>query len=147
DGLAMPRGAIACGHSGTTMLLLAGLLAGQRVGTRLGGDASLTARPMRRVIEPLRARGAHIAGGAGKKEGELYPPIHIAPLVEGEHLIALEYTSPVASAQVKSCLLLSGLYGRGLTAVAEPVVSRDHTERMMDALGVPIQVVGPMVVL
>lgn len=147
DGLRMARGAIDCGNSGTTMRLLAGLLAGQRFGSRLVGDESLTGRPMRRVIEPLRARGAHIAGRAGKKEGELYPPIHIAPLVEGEHLIALEYTSPVASAQVKSCLLLSGLYARGLTAVAEPVVSRDHTERMMDALGVPIETAGPMVVL
>lgn len=146
-GLSMPRSAIDCGNSGTTMRLLAGLLAGQRFGSRLVGDASLTARPMRRVIEPLRARGAHIAGSSGKKEGELYPPIHIAPLLEGEQLIALEHVSPVASAQVKSSLLLSGLYARGLTAVAEPVVSRDHTERMMDALGVPIRSAGPMVVL
>ncbi len=147
DGLRMARTSIDCGNSGTTMRLLAGLLAGQRFGSRLVGDESLTGRPMRRVIEPLRARGAHIAGTAGKKEGELYPPLSIAPLIEGEHLIALEYTSPVASAQVKSCLLLSGLYARGLTAVAEPVVSRDHTERMMDALGVPIHTAGPMVVL
>lgn len=147
DGLSMSRTPIDCGNSGTTMRLLSGLLAGQRFGSRLIGDESLTGRPMRRVIDPLRARGAHIAGTSGKKEGELYPPINIAPLIEGEHLIALEYTSPVASAQVKSCLLLSGLYARGLTAVAEPVVSRDHTERMMDALGVPIQSAGPMVVL
>jgi 3-phosphoshikimate 1-carboxyvinyltransferase len=147
DGLSMPKAAIDCGNSGTTMRLLAGLLAGQRFGARLVGDASLTGRPMRRVIEPLRARGAHIAGSAGKKEGELYPPISIAPLIEDERLIALEYSSPVASAQVKSCLLLSGLYARGLTAVAEPVVSRDHTERMMQALGVPLQALGPMVLL
>ncbi len=147
DGLSMAKRPIDCGNSGTTMRLLAGLLAGQRFGSRLVGDESLTGRPMRRVIEPLRARGANIAGTSGKKEGELYPPINIAPLIEGEHLIALEYASPVASAQVKSCLLLSGLYARGLTAVAEPVVSRDHTERMMDALGVPIDSAGPMVVL
>jgi 3-phosphoshikimate 1-carboxyvinyltransferase len=147
DGLSMPKGAIDCGNSGTTMRLLAGLLAGQRFGTRLIGDESLTRRPMRRVIEPLRARGAHIAGTSGPKEGELYPPISIAPLVEGEALIALEYQTPVASAQVKSCLLLSGLYARGLTAIAEPIVSRDHTERMMDALGIPVRVEGPIVLL
>jgi 3-phosphoshikimate 1-carboxyvinyltransferase len=146
-GLRMSARPLDCGNSGTTMRLLAGLLAGQRFGSRLIGDASLTGRPMRRVIEPLRARGAHIAGGAGKKEHELYPPINIAPLIDGEHLIALEYESEVASAQVKSCLLLSGLYARGATAIAEPVVSRDHTERMMSALGVPIRCVGPMVLL
>jgi 3-phosphoshikimate 1-carboxyvinyltransferase len=147
DGLRMAPRPLDCGNSGTTMRLLAGLLAGQRFGSRLIGDESLTRRPMRRVIDPLRARGAHIGGTSGAKEGELYPPINIAPLVEGESLIALEYDSPVASAQVKSCLLLSGLYARGLTAVTEPVVSRDHTERMMNALGVPIRVMGPMVVL
>ncbi len=147
QGLRMASRPLDCGNSGTTMRLLSGLLAGQRFGSRLVGDESLTRRPMRRVIDPLRARGAHIGGTAGAKEGELYPPLNIAPLVEGEDLIALEYDSPVASAQVKSCLLLSGLYARGLTAVSEPVVSRDHTERMMNALGVPIRVLGPMVVL
>lgn len=146
-GLKMSARPLDCGNSGTTMRLLAGLLSGQSFGSRMIGDASLTGRPMRRVIEPLRARGAHIAGSAGKKEGELYPPINIAPLVDGEHLIALEYESEVASAQVKSCLLLSGLYARGATAISEPVVSRDHTERMMSALGVPIRAIGPMVVL
>ncbi|MBX3269998.1 MAG: 3-phosphoshikimate 1-carboxyvinyltransferase [Sandaracinaceae bacterium] len=146
-GLSMPRGDLDCGNSGTTMRLCAGLLAGQRFGVRLVGDESLTRRPMRRVVEPLRARGAHIAGRSGPKEGEVYPPLAIAPLVEGEELVALEYRSPIASAQVKSCLLLSGLYARGATAIEEPVVSRDHTERMLGALGVPIQAVGPLVVL
>lgn len=129
------------------MRLLAGLLAGQRFGTTLVGDESLTRRPMRRVIEPLRARGAHIGGSSGAKEGELYPPVRIAPQLPEEGLIALEYASPVASAQVKSCLLLSGLYARGLTAISEPVVSRDHTERMMHALELPIRVEGPVAVL
>lgn len=146
-GLSMPQRALDCGNSGTTMRLLAGLLAGQRFGSTLVGDESLTRRPMRRVIEPLRARGAHIAGASGSKEGELYPPIRIAPQLEDEGLIALEYASPVASAQVKSCLLLSGLYARGLTAISEPVVSRDHTERMMYALSIPIRVEGPVAVL
>lgn len=146
-GLSMPKRPLDCGNSGTTMRLLAGLLAGQRFGSTLVGDESLTRRPMRRVIEPLRARGAHIAGSNGATEGELYPPIRIAPQLEDEGLIALEYASPVASAQVKSCLLLSGLYARGLTAIAEPVVSRDHTERMMYALSIPIRVEGPVAVL
>ncbi len=146
-GLRMPTDVIDCGNSGTTMRLLAGLLSGQRFGTRMVGDASLTRRPMGRVIEPLRARGAHIAGTAGAKPGELYPPISIAPLVEGESLKGIEYDMPVASAQVKSALLLSGLYAAGPTVLQEPVLSRDHTERMMLALGVPLQTAGSSVAL
>ena len=146
-GLRMPTDVIDCGNSGTTMRLLAGLLSGQRFGSRMVGDESLTRRPMGRVIEPLRARGAHIAGTAGAKEGELYPPISIAPLVEGEHLKGPEYDMPVASAQVKSALLLSGLYAAGPTILQEPVLSRDHTERMMLALGVPLQTAGSSVAL
>lgn len=102
---------------------------------------------MGRVIEPLRARGAHIAGTAGPKPDELYPPISIAPLVEGEALKGIEYAMPVASAQVKSALLLSGLYAEGPTILEEPVLSRDHTERMMLALGVPLHTAGPSVAL
>jgi 3-phosphoshikimate 1-carboxyvinyltransferase len=147
DGLEMPKGAIDCGNSGTTMRLFAGLLSAQRFGTRLVGDASLSARPMRRIVEPLRARGAHIAGVSGKKPDEVYPPLSVAPLVEGETLKGIEYEMPVASAQVKSALLLSGLWASGPTALREPTLSRDHTERMMVALGVPLQTLGPMVVL
>ncbi len=146
-GLRMPGDVVDCGNSGTTMRLLAGLLSGQRFGTRMIGDASLTRRPMGRVIEPLRARGAHIAGTAGAKPDEVYPPISIAPLVEGEDLKGIEYAMPVASAQVKSALLLSGLYAAGPTVLEEPVLSRDHTERMMLALGVPLQTAGASVVL
>ena len=146
-GLRMPGDVVDCGNSGTTMRLLAGLLSGQRFGTRMVGDASLTRRPMGRIIEPLRARGAHIAGTAGAKPDELYPPISIAPLVEGEDLKGIEYAMPVASAQVKSALLLSGLYASGPTILEEPVLSRDHTERMMLALGVPVQTAGASVVL
>lgn len=146
-GLHMPSDVIDCGNSGTTMRLLAGLLSGQRFGTRLVGDASLTRRPMGRIIEPLRARGAHIAGTAGAKTEELYPPISIAPLVEGESLQGIEYAMPVASAQVKSALLLSGLYAAGPTILQEPVLSRDHTERMMLALGVPLQTAGASIVV
>jgi 3-phosphoshikimate 1-carboxyvinyltransferase len=143
----MPPDVIDCGNSGTTMRLLAGLLSGQRFGTRMVGDASLTRRPMGRIIEPLRARGAHIAGTAGVKPNELYPPISIAPLLEGEALKGIEYAMPIASAQVKSALLLSGLYAAGPTAIEEPVLSRDHTERMMLSLGVPLQTAGASVVL
>lgn len=146
-GLRMPSDVVDCGNSGTTMRLLAGLLSGQRFGTRMIGDESLSARPMGRVIKPLRARGAHIAGTAGAKPGELYAPISIAPLVEGEALKGIEYSMPIASAQVKGALLLSGLYASGPTAVEEPVLSRDHTERMMLALGIPLQTAGATVVL
>jgi 3-phosphoshikimate 1-carboxyvinyltransferase len=163
-GLRMASGALDCGNSGTTMRLLAGLLAGQRFGSRLTGDASLCRRPMGRIVGPLRARGSHIAGTSDastsataepsgsepdetEQPPEVYPPLSIAPLVEGEELVGLEYDMPTASAQVKSALLLSGLYAEGGTALKEPVVSRDHTERMMTALGVPLQVMGPMVAL
>jgi len=146
-GLRMPTDVVDCGNSGTTMRLLAGLLSGQRFGTRMIGDESLSGRPMGRVIKPLRARGAHIAGAAGAKADELYPPISIAPLVEGEALKGIEYAMPMASAQVKSALLLSGLYASGPTAIEEPMLSRDHTERMMLALGVPLQTAGASVVL
>jgi 3-phosphoshikimate 1-carboxyvinyltransferase len=132
-----------CGNSGTTMRLFAGLLSGQQFSTCLVGDRSLSRRPMRRVVEPLRARGANIAGS--EREGDVYAPLVIGKSKSG--LIGLEYDMPVASAQVKSALLLAGLYARGPTALKEPMLSRDHTERMLLDLGVPIQTFGPMVVL
>lgn len=149
DGLRLPAGALDCGNSGTTMRLLAGLLAGQRFGTRLVGDASLSRRPMARVVRPLRARGAHVAGTRpdDPESDELVPPLSFAPLVEGERLTGLEHTLPVASAQVKSALLLSGLYADGPTVLTEPLMSRDHTERLLLSLGVPLQTLGPVVVL
>ena len=154
-GLRMPRDVLDCGNSGTTMRLLAGLLSAQRFGSRLIGDESLQKRPMGRVVRPLRARGAYIAGltPEGKQatgddpEQKVLPPLSIAPLVEGEQLAGIEYDMPIASAQVKSCLLLSGLYAGGPTVLKEPYVSRDHTERMMLALGVPLQTMGTMVYL
>jgi 3-phosphoshikimate 1-carboxyvinyltransferase len=146
-GLRMPRGHLDCGNSGTTMRMLAGLLVAQSFGTRLVGDASLSRRPMRRIVEPLRARGGHVAGVSGAKEGEHYAPLSVAPLLPGERLASVEFDMPVASAQVKTALLLSGLYASGPTALREPVLSRDHTERMMRALGVPLETGGPMVCL
>lgn len=138
DGLRPPRDTIDCGNSGTSIRLLAGLLAGQRFASRLDGDASLRRRPMRRIGEPLAAMGAAIDGAAGPVAGEIYPPLE----VRGSALRGIEYRSPVASAQVKSAILLAGLYASGPTAVIEPRRSRDHTERMLADLGVPIEVDG-----
>jgi 3-phosphoshikimate 1-carboxyvinyltransferase len=128
------------------MRLLAGVLAAQRFRARLVGDASLSRRPMRRVVEPLRLRGARIAGTLRSADlADVTAPLEIGPLEAGARLAPLEYTLPIASAQVKSALLLSGLYASGPTIVIEPLVSRDHTERMLDALGIPIETAGPVV--
>lgn len=132
EGVAMrptePRDAIDCGNSGTTMRLLAGILAAQPFRTRLVGDASLSRRPMKRIIDPLEAMGARI-----EATGDRFSP----PLaVEGGVLRAIEYALPVASAQVKSAVLLAGLFTRGTTTVVEPTPTRDHTERMLRAFRV-----------
>lgn len=126
-GLRPPDGPLDLGNSGTSMRLLAGLLAPQPFGVTLVGDTSLTRRPMRRVTEPLAAMGARVETGAGGT-----PPLVIHP-VPG--LRGIDYAMPVASAQVKSCLLLAGLYARGETCVREPAPSRDHTERMLEGFG------------
>lgn len=127
-GLSEPSGPIDCGNSGTGIRLLAGLLAGQDFFTVLTGDASVRRRPMGRVVKPLREMGAAIAG---RKGGEL------APLaITGTRLHGIEHTSPVASAQVKSSLLLAGLFAEGITRLREPRLSRDHTERMFRHFGI-----------
>jgi 3-phosphoshikimate 1-carboxyvinyltransferase len=118
------------GNSGTTMRLLAGLLAGQPFFSVLTGDASLRSRPMERVVEPLRAMGARIQGRAGGAR----PPLAI----EGGSLRGIRYRLPVASAQVKSALSLAALYGEGETVLEEPAPSRDHTERMLRAMGAEV---------
>ncbi|OYT71370.1 MAG: 3-phosphoshikimate 1-carboxyvinyltransferase [Chloracidobacterium sp. CP2_5A] len=118
-------------NSGTTIRLLAGILAGQPFETAITGDASLRRRPMRRVIEPLRRMGATIAAVDD----------NLAPLViRGGKLQGIVYESTVASAQVKSCLLLAGLFASGETTVIEPIPTRDHTERLLGAFGVPVVV-------
>lgn len=99
---------------------------------------------MKRIIEPLRARGANIAGSLRLESTELYPPLSVAPLLESEALASVEIELPIPSAQVKSALLLSGLYADGFTAIAEPLLSRDHTERMLVALGAPLERIGSM---
>ncbi|MGL4738214.1 MAG: 3-phosphoshikimate 1-carboxyvinyltransferase [Cellulosilyticaceae bacterium] len=129
-GLTAPDAILDCGNSGTTIRLISGILSGQDFETTLTGDASLVQRPMNRVIMPLSQMGAHIAGNeAGKC------PLHIQPA----KLHGISYTSPVASAQVKSALLLAGLYADGPTTVSEPHLSRDHTERMLAAFGARIE--------
>ncbi|MEI6351832.1 MAG: 3-phosphoshikimate 1-carboxyvinyltransferase [Verrucomicrobiota bacterium] len=122
--LEAPAGDIDCGNSGTTMRLMSGVLAAQPFKSRMIGDPSLSKRPMKRVIEPLTKMGAKL-----RAEG----PNNTPPLaIEGAKLTSIEYVSPVASAQVKSAVLLAGLFTKGKTSVTEPVQSRNHTERMME---------------
>ncbi|MDD2055946.1 bifunctional prephenate dehydrogenase/3-phosphoshikimate 1-carboxyvinyltransferase [Pseudomonas sp. GD03860] len=135
NGLKPPPGPIYLGNSGTSMRLLSGLLAAQPFDTVMTGDASLSKRPMNRVANPLREMGAVIETAA---EGR--PPMTIRG---GHALKALTYTLPMASAQVKSCLLLAGLYAEGKTTVTEPAPTRDHTERMLRGFGYSVKVDGP----
>jgi len=148
DGLKAPTRDLDCGNSGTTMRLLCGALAAQRFRATLVGDETLSRRPMMRVVGPLRARGAVIEGRPHPaRPGDVLAPLVVGPLPSGRSLTPLEHDSPVASAQVKSALLLSGLYAAGVTRLREPTVSRDHTERMLSALGVPVRTIGSLVEL
>ncbi len=131
QGLRMPTGAIDCGNSGTTARLLLGILAGSRVDAALTGDASLRTRPMARVTDPLTRMGARFE--FLQDEGRLPLRVH------GDALAAIEFDSPHASAQVKSALLLAGLVSGVAVTVREPRLSRDHTERMLAAQGVPLR--------
>ncbi|MCE5394224.1 MAG: 3-phosphoshikimate 1-carboxyvinyltransferase [Acidithiobacillus sp.] len=134
-GLQAPRVPIDCGNSGTAMRLLLGLLAGQPFASELTGDASLQRRPMGRVVGPLEAMGASIQTQDGK-----------APLrIEGRPLQGISYAMPIASAQVKSALLLAGLYATGETCVQEPAPTRDHSERMLAGFGYPLRRIGNQV--
>ena len=133
-GLKAPAGPLYMGNSGTSMRLLSGLLAAQPFNTTLTGDASLSKRPMNRVAKPLREMGAVIETGP---EGR--PPLNIKG---GQRLTGMDYEMPMASAQVKSCLLLAGLYAAGTTSVTEPAPTRDHTERMLRGFGYPVTVDG-----
>jgi 3-phosphoshikimate 1-carboxyvinyltransferase len=129
-GFTEPTGILDCGNSGTTIRLLSGLLAGRPFLSVLTGDDSLVRRPMARVVAPLRAMGARVDGRA---DGTL-PPL----TVRGGGLIGTTHSLTVASAQVKTALLLAGLQADGTTEISEPAPSRDHTERMLAALGAPI---------
>ena len=130
-GLKAPRKVLDCGNSGTSMRLLCGLLAGQNFDCELTGDDSLRQRPMQRVAEPLGQMRAEIVTAEGGR-----PPLKITGVA---NMRGIEYRLPIASAQVKSALLLAGLYARGKTCVTEPAPTRDHTERMLAAFGYPVE--------
>ena len=130
-GLKEPSDVIDCGNSGTTMRLISGLLSGQSFHSVLTGDQYLRKRPMKRVTEPLRSMGAVIDG----REGGTLAPLSI----RGGNLCGIDYVSPVASAQVKSALMLAGLYAEGETRIHEPHLSRDHSERMLTFFGVDVK--------
>ncbi len=121
------------GNSGSTIRMLSGILAAQSFATRIGGDESLSRRPMDRIMQPLAQMGARIEAHAGR-----YPPLSI----RGAKLHPIEYTLPVASAQVKSCVLFAGLYAEGKTTVHEPVRTRDHTELALQEFGAEVEVQG-----
>lgn len=132
-----PATVLDCGNSGTTMRMMTGVLAGCPFFSVLSGDESLNRRPMRRVIEPLKQMGASIQGRQGG---------HYAPLaIQGGQLQGIEYNLPMASAQVKSCLLLAGLQAEGPTVIHEPGISRNHTEIMLKAMGADLQADGRVV--
>jgi len=131
-GIVPPAGLLDCGNSGTTLRLMAGLLAGAGVGATLDGDDSLRRRPVARIIEPLRAMGARISA----RDGNALPPV----IIEGRaELRSIDWSTPVPSAQVKSAILLAGLNASGTTSVHEAVATRDHTERMLRARGVEVR--------
>jgi 3-phosphoshikimate 1-carboxyvinyltransferase len=128
-GLQMPAQVLDAGNSGSTIRMLSGILAAQPFRTQITGDSSLVKRPMRRIIAPLTQMGAHI-----EAQDEQFPPLTI----DGRPLRSIDYRLPVASAQVKSCLLLAGLYADGETIIHEPVSTRDHTEIALRELGADI---------
>ncbi len=128
--LAAPTHALDCGNSGSTMRMLSGILAGQDFTSELYGDESLSGRPMARIIKPLAEMGARITAAPDER-----PPLHIA----GGYLHAIHYKMPVASAQVKSCLLFAGLFAQGETVVEEPLRTRDHGEVALRAFGVEVK--------
>jgi len=134
DGLQAPAGELYMGNSGTSMRLLAGLLAGQPFDVTMTGDLSLSKRPMERVAAPLREMGAVVETAEGGR-----PPL---TLRGGQRLKAIDYVLPMASAQVKSCVLLAGMYAEGETRTTEPAPTRDHSERMLKGFGYPVAVSG-----
>ncbi len=133
DGLKATRRALDAGNSGTTMRLLAGILAGQEFTSQLTGDASLQKRPMKRVVDPLRQMGADI-----RAREDNFAPLEI----RGGRLRAIDFKMPMASAQVKSAVLLAGLFAEGETIVTEPARTRDHTELALEEFGAPIEKSG-----
>jgi len=138
DGLREPAADLDAGNSGSTIRMLSGILAAQPFPTRIGGDESLSRRPMARIIEPLARMGASISAREGR-----FPPLEI----RGARLRPIDYTLPVPSAQVKTCVLFAGLYAEGETIVREPVRSRDHTEIALREFGADLRVAGKTIAL
>jgi len=132
QSLKEPEDVIDCGNSGTTIRLLSGILAGQPFLSILSGDESLRQRPMKRIIEPLRQMGVEICSRAENR----FPPV----VIRGGNLKGISYEMPIASAQVKSAILLAGLFAKGDTTVKEPHKSRDHTEKMLKSMGVELYI-------
>lgn len=137
NGFTAPSGSLDCGNSGTTMRLLSGILAGQDFESVMIGDESLSVRPMKRVLIPLTAMGANVDSVDG----------HAPITIRGGQIDAIEYTPPVASAQIKSCVLLAGLNANGKTTVVEHSATRDHTERMLRWFGADVEQEGPQISL
>lgn len=132
-GLTAPKALLDIGNSGTSIRLLSGILAGQKFSSSMAGDSSLNKRPMGRVVEPLKLMGANISANDNGT-----PPVNCQGSTA--KLNAIDYLLPMASAQVKSCVLLAGIYADGITTVTEPGITRDHTERMLTAFGYPVTV-------
>src|SRR5277367_4266818 len=128
--LRAPRDPLDCGNSGSTMRMLSGILAAQPFASELIGDESLSRRPMKRIIEPLAQMGAEIRAAEGDRA-----PLHI----QGRRLLGIDYRPPVASAQVKTCVLFAGLLGEGKTTVREPARTRDHGEVALRAFGAEVE--------
>ncbi len=139
EGLAEPRDVLDAGNSATTMRLLSGLLSSQPFLSIISGDQSLRSRPMDRLIEPLRLMGAEVWG----REHDSRAPL----VIKGGQLHSIQYRLPIASAQVKSAILLAGLWAQGDTVIEEPMLSRDHTERLLQAMGAEVESQGLQIVL
>ncbi len=133
QGLSKPDDILNIGNSGTSIRLLSGILAGQTFPSSMIGDNSLNKRPMKRVIDPLKLMGANISAS---EDGT--PPVVCS--AQKKQLQSIDYVLPMASAQVKSCVLLAGMYAKGITSVIEPGITRDHTERMLTAFGYPVNI-------
>jgi len=147
--LSEPKEMLDAGNSGSTIRMLSGILAAQPFTSRIGGDESLSRRPMGRVMKPLREMGAHIEGspldgkaaGGNPQDAAQYPPLTI----RGQKLHGIDYTLPMASAQVKSCVLMAGLFAEGETIVREPMRTRDHTEIALKGFGADLEVQGKVI--
>ncbi len=145
-GLRLPKGSLDAGDSPSTLELAIALLAAQPFGTRVEASGPARAHPLRTLIEPLRARGAHVAGRSAEKD-EICAPVAVAPLLAGELVGDIEIAIPFGDASTKQALLLTGLQARGVTAIHEGMLSRDHVERALVALGAPVESAAGMTLL